>query len=100
MASYFASLLPSWLRSSRTSRSGRGAPRVPRKAGVRLAVEALEDRMLMTAGALDPTFGVGGLVHTNFSQPSEDKANAVAITPEGKIVVAGSSYPYQQGATA
>jgi uncharacterized delta-60 repeat protein len=45
--------------------------------------------MAMAApGDLDPTFGVGGLVHTDISATS-DEAKAVALAPDGKIVVAG-----------
>jgi uncharacterized delta-60 repeat protein len=38
-------------------------------------------------GALDSTFGTGGLVTTDFG--GFDQANAVALQPDGKIVVAG-----------
>ena len=31
-------------------------------------VEVLEDRSLLAAGALDPMFGVGGIVITNVTQ--------------------------------
>lgn len=41
------------------------------------------------AGDLDPTFGNGGKVTINFG--SMDTANAVAIQPDGKVVVAGYS---------
>ena len=50
-------------------------------------------------GNLDPTFGNGGKVETNFGsvdeggfvRDSEDDARAVAIQRNGKIVVAGAS---------
>jgi uncharacterized delta-60 repeat protein len=41
-------------------------------------------------GSLDPSFGSGGRVRTDFSGRS-DIANAVAIQPDGKILVAGSA---------
>lgn len=44
-----------------------------------------------TTGNLDPTFGSGGTVRTDFSG-NIDRANAVAIQPDGKIVAAGSSF--------
>jgi uncharacterized delta-60 repeat protein len=47
-------------------------------------LEALEQRTLLSAGALDPTFGSGGTV----LGPSQ-QANSVAVQPDGKIVVAG-----------
>jgi uncharacterized delta-60 repeat protein len=54
-------------------------------------VEPLESRQLLSAGALDPTFGSGGKVLASFSNLSADnEASAVALQPDGKIVVAGS----------
>ena len=44
-----------------------------------------------TAGNLDPTFGTGGTVRTDFAG-NIDEANAVAIQPNGQIVAAGSSF--------
>ncbi len=59
-----------------------------------LRLVTLEDRTVPTAGMLDPTFGVGGTVTTDFSRqvtvPTYDDARA--IQADGKIVVAGSSY--------
>jgi uncharacterized delta-60 repeat protein len=44
------------------------------------------------AGALDPTFGVGGLVSTSFpAEPVSDVANTVLIQPDGKILVGGQA---------
>src|SRR6185436_8183780 len=44
-----------------------------------------------TAGNLDPTFGTGGTVRTDFAG-NIDEANAVAIQSNGQIVAAGSSF--------
>src|SRR5919108_1478765 len=41
-------------------------------------------------GSPDPTFGVGGTVRTDFGGRFDD-ALAVAVQPDGKIVVAGAS---------
>ena len=41
-----------------------------------------------SGGLLDPTFGVGGKVHTDFFG-GEDRANAVALQSDGKILVGG-----------
>lgn len=41
-------------------------------------------------GVLDPTFGSGGKVRTAIGSGS-DTANAIAVQPDGKIVVAGSA---------
>ncbi len=62
--------------------------------GVIPHLEPLEQRVLLSAGDLDPTFGVGGLVTTDFG--SSEAALSVAVQTDGKIVVAGSS---DQGAT-
>ena len=55
----------------------------------RLALEKLEDRMAPAVGMLDPAFGDGGLVVTDFGA-SETVADAV-VQSDGKIVVAGTS---------
>jgi len=46
---------------------------------------------LPTDGDLDPTFGTGGVVMTDFNI-STDLANAVAVQADGKLVVAGTTY--------
>ena len=43
-----------------------GAPRRNRTKVVKPGLEILEERCLLTAGMLDPTFGNGGLVTTEF----------------------------------
>jgi uncharacterized delta-60 repeat protein len=42
-------------------------------------------------GSLDPTFGTGGLVVNGFGGLTYDFANAVALEPDGKVVVAGTA---------
>lgn len=49
--------------------------------------------ILAAAGDLDPTFGNGGKVTTSFPG-SDDRAYAIAIQPDGKKVVAGTSLGY------
>jgi uncharacterized delta-60 repeat protein len=44
-----------------------------------------------TDGSLDTTFGTGGLVFTDLNGGSFDFARAMALQPDGKIVVAGHS---------
>src|ERR1700736_2540456 len=68
-----------WIKSAKTVRP------VRRK---KLFVERLEDRTLLAAGFLDPTFGAGGKVLTPFAG-SDDEALASTLQPDGKIVVAG-----------
>lgn len=44
-----------------------------------------------TDGSLDPTFGTGGRVHTDFPVGMGGFAHALVIQPDGKIVLAGSA---------
>lgn len=57
----------------------------------RLNLERLEQRAVLTAGDLDLTFGVGGMVTTNFLGNSVEAGSDVAIQADGKIIVAGAS---------
>jgi len=61
-----------------------------RRAPRPLRLEALEARELLSAGDLDPTFGVGGKVVTSFSSTLADSASDVIIQPNGRIVAVGS----------
>jgi uncharacterized delta-60 repeat protein len=55
-------------------------------------MEILEDRCLLSAGQLDPTFGSGGIATTNFGNNLSTASSAIALQPaDGKIVEAGSS---------
>jgi uncharacterized delta-60 repeat protein len=51
-----------------------------------------------TNGTLDETFGVGGKVTTDINN-FDDRAQAVAIQPDGKIVAAGSSASFNPSAS-
>lgn len=53
-------------------------------------LEQLEDRLTPAAGALDTSFGTGGIALTHFGPSSDDQAQAVAIQSDGKIIVVGS----------
>jgi uncharacterized delta-60 repeat protein len=46
----------------------------------------------MSAGTLDPTFGVGGIVISPIGN-GDEVASATVIQPDGKIVVAGTCFP-------
>ncbi len=59
----------------------------PRSA--RLALEPLEDRSLPAAGRLDPSFGLGGKVLTDFSGPLPATAEVIARQSDGRLVTAG-----------
>lgn len=64
------------------------------------ALDALEQQIVLTRmlpdGALDPTFGNGGKTtyqHSNPGNPVNNAyGNALALQPDGKILVAGSVY--------
>src|SRR5947209_20338391 len=62
----------------------------------KLFVERLEDRTLLPAGFLDPTFGTGGKMLTSFAG-TDDEALASTLQPDGKIVVAGFTTPASGG---
>jgi uncharacterized delta-60 repeat protein len=55
-----------------------------------LCLESLEDR-LAPAGALDHTFNVTGQLIAPFTATGSDQPAAIAVQPDGKIVVAGST---------
>jgi uncharacterized delta-60 repeat protein len=59
--------------------------------GILTMAAAVVSQAQTTAGNLDPTFGTGGTVRTDFAG-NIDQANAVAIQPNGQIVAAGSSF--------
>jgi len=50
-------------------------------------------------GDLDPTFGNGGKVVTDFTS-STDYLNRIAVQPDGKIVAIGDTHPSHRGALA
>jgi uncharacterized delta-60 repeat protein len=57
----------------------------------RPTVEILETRSMLAAGDLDTSFGIAGRVTTDFLENSLDRANAMAIQADGKIVVVGTT---------
>jgi len=50
-------------------------------------------------GSSDATFGVGGMVTTDFGRPAEG-AYALILQPDGKLVAAGSSYYISSGTSS
>jgi uncharacterized delta-60 repeat protein len=67
-----------------------GQPARRRSPRTRLSVEPLEGRSLLSAGALDPTFGGTGMVTTQIQNGSSSEA--VAVQSDSKVVVAGLSH--------
>ena len=95
------SLLRSLLHSPTRLLSGLRHPRLARQSapnrktpiGHRPRLEVLEDRWLPSAGTLDPTFGLGGKVTTDFGLRTSDQEGygyAVARQDDGKIVAVGT----------
>jgi uncharacterized delta-60 repeat protein len=72
--------------AARNSRRSARAHNPPRAFRPRL--EALEDRSVPSAGALDPAFGNGGIVTTNLGSP-DDEATNIFVQPDGKLLVVG-----------
>ena len=72
--------------------------RTRKRPAFRPQADALEGRLLLTAGDLDPTFGNGGSVLTSPRVESQSAGysndaafGGVEVQPDGKILVAGSS---------
>src|SRR5437868_3525494 len=59
------------------------------KPSFRPRLERLEDRRLLAAGDLDPTFGMASQVTTDFQGPADSSGQALAVQPDGKIVMVG-----------
>jgi uncharacterized delta-60 repeat protein len=56
-----------------------------------LVVSQLPEQVRASGGDLDPSFGNGGIVTTDFLRGGEDLARAVAIQKDQKLVVAGGN---------
>jgi uncharacterized delta-60 repeat protein len=82
---------PMWFASFASKRKVRRKSLVRQvRAAFRPHLEVLEDRSLPSAGALDPTFGTGGLISgTNVPGATQAYANAVVVQADGKIVSGG-----------
>lgn len=80
-----------WKRLTRVSpgfRHGQSPRRVCPQS-FELRVEALEQRMLLSAGDLDNTFGLNGTTVSSFSV-GNDTPSAMVLQPDGKAVVVGT----------
>lgn len=64
----------------------RNATRKPPSRAHRPGVQPLEGRRLLSAGDLDPTFGVGGIASIS---PGAGGGYDMALQPDGKVVAAG-----------
>jgi uncharacterized delta-60 repeat protein len=58
---------------------------------VRPALLCLEDRTTPSAGALDPSFGIGGLATARGAFPSNDTGRSTVIDRLGRIVIVGDT---------
>src|SRR6266550_3477870 len=61
-----------------------------------LVLAGMSYRVAADGGAIDSSFGSGGKTATDFSGTSEDEAYALAIQPDGRVVVSGSTQPANQ----
>jgi hypothetical protein len=69
-------LFSSWLRKHSTNGIRQLSPRLS-NSGHRPRLEVLEERTLLSAGELDPSFGVGGIVATDIQAPTVNDARDV-----------------------
>src|SRR5262249_48953783 len=82
---------PMWFLSTRKAR------RPARSSSFRPRLEALEDRCLLSAGALDPTFNPAGhppgtaTVPLSGAQEAQEFATGVLVQPSGKVAITGDS---------
>jgi hypothetical protein len=56
-----------------------GKKSVPAKRSAGFVIESMERRTLLSAGALDTTFGVGGRVQTTLTGAGLDQWNAAVV---------------------
>jgi uncharacterized delta-60 repeat protein len=77
-----------WFLSARKSRK---TDLHSRRSAYRPQIESLEDRCLLSAGALDPTFGNGTGYVTTSTTAYGDAAHNALIQPNGDIVALGSA---------
>lgn len=82
---------PPGMNAMHPSQKLRFKPRRRSALSRKLKFDPLEDRRMMAAGDLDPTFGSGGIVFTNVSS-FQDSAESIAVQPDGKLVVAGGVF--------
>src|SRR5262249_5645632 len=80
---------------ARAYRQSRGQPRRsgPSPWRVKPRLETMEDRTLLSPGGMDLGFGSAGKTTVAFDIGGgfDDEAHAVALQPDGKIVLAGSA---------
>jgi uncharacterized delta-60 repeat protein len=81
-----------WLHPLAARLSRIPTPRTRQRQTFRPRLEVLEDRFCPSGGLLDPTFGSGGIVH--LPNATDNGANAAAVQPDGKVVVAGLAGNY------
>ncbi len=81
----------SFFTRNRKRPQSRGSSRRP---SFRPRLEELEDRCLLSAGALDPTFGNGGIVTTSLTK-NNDSASGVLLQSNGDLVPYGGSGTFE-----
>lgn len=76
-----------WFLFRHNSRHTKSVRRTP--STIRPRLEVLEDRCLMSAGALDPTFGNGAGYVTSSLTNSNDTGGSTVIEPNGTLILCG-----------
>lgn len=61
-----------------------------KKSRMRAAIEAMENRYMLSGGVIDTSFGSAGTTQANL--PGAQTANAIVIQSDGKIVQGGAVY--------
>jgi uncharacterized delta-60 repeat protein len=97
MLSMWSMILPLVTRNQKSrsllpqARRRRHKPARLRWPGFRPSLERLEDRTVLSGGALDPTFGTGGVVFTA-SLPNSGGDKSLAVQADGKIIEVSSFF--------
>jgi uncharacterized delta-60 repeat protein len=81
--------ISTWFRPLMARLSRPRPRRLSQRPVFRPRLEALEDRLTPSGGLLDPTFGTGGII--NLPTTTDEMARAVAVQPDGKVVIVGVS---------
>jgi uncharacterized delta-60 repeat protein len=81
----------SWLSGTKSVLENRRTKPARKRVYSRPSLEQLEDRCLLNAGALDPTFGNSAGYVTTALSSGNDQGQRVLLEPSGNIVAAGAT---------
>src|ERR1039458_8670096 len=60
----------------------------PSRRAITAMIERMEQRTLLSAGDIDPTFGTGGFMTITAPAGQEASVGGMAVQPDGKVLVA------------